>query len=380
MLTCKVGQSFINILDTNYDKFTLKKWSNKGLLKCPVCNEEYRYCHGDVNTPYFRHKSKECEGYYYEKETDEHRNGKVFIYNWLKNQPNISNLKLEYWIPETKQRPDIYFEQDNQRYVIEFQCSPISTEYLQRRELYRLNGINDIWILGVSKYNFSKNILLISRTIEKELLNKNNLIYLDADKELLYLQPDHNCFVQNGIKLRKITKEFSTDFEELKEYQSSFLTNRMKIVNFNELTFNHSVTLTLPYQNHLLNLISVIDYQTNLQNEKEEREFMQLLVKNKLKETKFHRLYQSLEYKQLLTIGKRKSNNYDFMLNLDNEFYFFVKSNEINFCMTKRINKKYTKFITIKSLEISSIYDKKIKSFINECIPKYYKGRLNEEK
>lgn len=58
MLTAKVGENIIRSFDNKYDRYTLKKWSDKKILKCPVCNDTYEYCHGDIVSPYFRHKNK----------------------------------------------------------------------------------------------------------------------------------------------------------------------------------------------------------------------------------------------------------------------------------------------------------------------------------
>lgn len=156
MLTAKVGENIIRSFDNKYDRYTLKKWSDKKILKCPVCNDTYEYCHGDIVSPYFRHKNKKCSDFYSEPETDEHRKGKIMLFNWISQQPNIDKCELEKWLPETKQRPDIYFEKNGKKYVIEFQCSPIATEFLNRKELYKLNNITDIWILGIGKYNLTK--------------------------------------------------------------------------------------------------------------------------------------------------------------------------------------------------------------------------------
>ncbi|MGL5646379.1 MAG: competence protein CoiA family protein, partial [Clostridium sp.] len=60
---------------------------------------------------------------------------------------------------ESNQRPDIYFEQKGKRYVIEFQCTPIATEYLKRREQYQNNDIFDIWILGKDKYHKTNRVI-----------------------------------------------------------------------------------------------------------------------------------------------------------------------------------------------------------------------------
>lgn len=167
MLTAKVGSSIINCFDGKYDRYRLKQWSGKGLLKCPVCDGTYEYCHGEIVQPYFRHSGSECSGYYGEPETDEHRNGKLLLYNWIKVQDGVTNCKLEAWIPETKQRPDIYFEQHGEKFVIEYQCTPIASEFLVRRELYKLAGIKDIWILGTEKYNIEDRNGTVSKTNRK---------------------------------------------------------------------------------------------------------------------------------------------------------------------------------------------------------------------
>lgn len=186
----------------------MKEWSNKNILKCPVCGGTYEYCHGMILSPYFRHKdkSKECEGLYYESETEEHIKGKILIYNWLKTlevKGIVNNVQLESYIKETKQRPDLYFEQNGTRHVIEFQCTPISTEYLKRRELYRLAGIKDIWILGLEKYQIDgKNKTIEEKGTQLKLDVANNIIYTDGSL-LRRLLPHKcmNCDNQNEFKL-----------------------------------------------------------------------------------------------------------------------------------------------------------------------------------
>lgn len=153
ILTCKLGNEIINCYDGTHDKEQLKKWASKKILLCPVCGKPYEYCHGKVKTPYFRHMDKnECEDRFSESETEEHLNGKRDLFEWIKKQNGVTNAVLEGWIPETKQRPDIMFEYGSRKYVIEYQCSPIATEYVERHELYRASGIIDIWIAGYEKY------------------------------------------------------------------------------------------------------------------------------------------------------------------------------------------------------------------------------------
>lgn len=153
MVTAQIGEKIINCYDGKYSKEELKTWAGKNIIKCPVCGQPYEYCHGLINTPYFRHKDKaECEYAYAEAETEEHVNGKIALYEWIRKQKGVTNAILEAWLPDTKQRPDIMFEYDGKKYVIEYQCSPISTEFLERHHLYQAGGIEDIWICGTEKY------------------------------------------------------------------------------------------------------------------------------------------------------------------------------------------------------------------------------------
>jgi len=195
MLTCKVGENIINCFDVTYDKHQLKEWSDKNILICPDCLKPYEYCHGRIIPPYFRHKdkNKDCVDIYSESETKEHMEGKTALYHWLLNiqdKGTIHNLKLESYIPETKQRPDIYFECDNLKYVIEFQCSPIASEYLERHELYQLANINDIWILGLSKYNISGSGNHIVHSPHYKAIEQYSDFYLNAESKYLYVKSD----------------------------------------------------------------------------------------------------------------------------------------------------------------------------------------------
>lgn len=195
MITCQVGKKKIDTF--SYEPKQLREWSDKRLLKCPICGTRMIYNHGEFKIPHFKHeKNSDCPDIYSEGVTEEHIKGIEILYNWLEKQDGVSNIELEKWIPETKQRPDIYFEYKNKSYVIEFQCSPISTKFLERRELYRLNEINDIWILGCNKYSISelktvhtinmKDIsfkLIKHKTIETELAEMdNNVFYLSKDR------------------------------------------------------------------------------------------------------------------------------------------------------------------------------------------------------
>ncbi|WP_275579533.1 competence protein CoiA, partial [Brevibacillus laterosporus] len=156
--------------------------ARKKMLYCPICNNSVIYRNGSIRRKHFAHVSK-CSYQYHEPETIEHLNGKVLLYNWLKHQPFVTNLKLESWIPETKQKPDIYFEMNKQRYAIEYQCSPITVKKIKERmNLYSVADICDIWIFGTAKYSPEK-----PKSTEKYLKSlRKNVYYFDSKTALLY--------------------------------------------------------------------------------------------------------------------------------------------------------------------------------------------------
>lgn len=195
MLSCLVNDQPLILINTPYSYQTIKKWANKGILKCPICSNSYEFCCGRVVIPYFRHKDKKkCEDIYSEPETIEHLQGKIDLYNWLIKQPNLTDIVLEGWIPKTKQRPDLMFKHNGNLYILEYQCSPISSEYYERHELYQAAGIKDIWICGVKNYfqEFHKG----TGNKRTNVLEDECRLYYDSDSKLLFQMITINSYVE----------------------------------------------------------------------------------------------------------------------------------------------------------------------------------------
>lgn len=246
MITCQVGK---NKIDTfSYKETQLREWSDKGLLKCPVCGSKMIYHHGEFKIPHFKHaKNNDCPDIYSEGVTEEHIKGIEQLHNWLKTQEGVADLELEKWIPETKQRPDIYFKYKGEEYVIEFQCSPIATKFLERRELYRLNGMKDVWILGCDKYDMT-NYLETDITLNKDyceicrykVKTIDNEIYR-LDKYCCYLDVPRNILIKvadgdksevwgwNGIC--KTLFDINFTFKNIKEINLKGIISQTKILS-----------------------------------------------------------------------------------------------------------------------------------------------------
>lgn len=250
MLTCKVGKKIVDTF--SYEDNVLREWSNKSLLKCPVCGAKMIYCHGNYKEPYFKHEiNSDCPDIYSEGVTQEHIEGIKTLYSWLKSNIEITDIELEKWIPETKQRPDIYFKYKEKEYCIEYQCSPISTKYAKRRELYRLQGINDIWILGTIKYfeessNYLEKIIHRKnsfekrfKTIESEIINEHNLIYLNSMNNRIYIT--NKDITKNAIRIK-------TAYHSGKSYEDQLKTIykcNLKSSNIYNIVFDNILNLNI---------------------------------------------------------------------------------------------------------------------------------------
>ena len=181
MLSCIVGKTEVTSFKCE-DK-ELRKWSSEHKLKCPVCGEELKYYNGEHMVAHFKHlPNSECSGNEYaEKDTQEHNKGKIALYDWLSNQEGVEDLKIEKWIPETKQRADIYFKYKNKEYVIEYQCTN-STNIKERTQLYELNDINVIWVLGIDNFDDVNDLDRKFKALEIDIKRLyGTLMYFDGE-------------------------------------------------------------------------------------------------------------------------------------------------------------------------------------------------------
>lgn len=309
MLSCLVGKNYVNTVD--YLKEELKKWSKKGILKCPVCEGKLYYRHGEIRIPHFSHeKDSECIYTFYENETKEHAIGKVILYKWLKSIKEINNVQLELYIKETKQITDIYFEYKDKKYAIEYQCTPIlKSEYNTRHELYKLNNIIDIWIFGLENYDKEKFINKMNESSNRRLKeceifisNKDNLkYYIDSFNENLYI-----------INKFNFTSKYIVDH---KNYIDSIY----------DCWFSDGILLNKSFEKFLEN--NTINYESNV----DEEILNNLILANNLTNKNIY-IYDS--YKKLYSdIGMLNYCNFDFYYAKYNEEIFDI--HKIVLCVIK---------------------------------------------
>jgi competence protein CoiA len=161
---------------SNGERLSLgEKWQKSDLIgirsiekfHCPECGEEVVMKLGSKKSWHFAHLAGGSCQYEYDRESDYHRSGKLMLYNWLKMQG--IHAELESYDPHMKQKPDIAFELQNQKYAIEFQCSIIPAEIFEKRtKTYFNHGVMPIWIAAES---------LVKRK-KKNVVSLNNFLYL----------------------------------------------------------------------------------------------------------------------------------------------------------------------------------------------------------
>lgn len=112
---------------------------------CPDCGEEVIMKLGSKKIWHFSHTvSTSCQ-FEYDRESEYHLAGKLKLYNWLRSQG--IDAELEKFDQEMKQKPDIAFDWNGQKYALEFQCSVIQADIFEKRtKTYLKHNVIPIWI------------------------------------------------------------------------------------------------------------------------------------------------------------------------------------------------------------------------------------------
>ncbi|MBB6443550.1 competence protein CoiA [Bacillus benzoevorans] len=119
---------------------------------CPECKEKVVLKLGRQRMEHFAHqKGTHCtEGF--ERESDYHMSGKLQLYQWLEEKK--LNPVLEPYYPSIRQRPDVAFFHEQKSYALEFQCSAIPPDLMEKRtKQYRRIQSSVLWILGGKNIN-----------------------------------------------------------------------------------------------------------------------------------------------------------------------------------------------------------------------------------
>ncbi|MGY0692695.1 competence protein CoiA [Virgibacillus sp. FSP13] len=118
---------------------------------CPVCDDSVIIKAGMKMIPHFAHRQKVNCTSLESGESGYHEKGKFLLYQWFKHQQ--LDVKLEEFLPDIRQRPDLLVTINRKTIAIEFQCARIDADIIQKRTTgYRRAGITPIWIVGANHF------------------------------------------------------------------------------------------------------------------------------------------------------------------------------------------------------------------------------------
>ncbi|GEN52886.1 competence protein CoiA [Halobacillus faecis] len=182
---------------------------------CPVCHELLQIRSGRRTIPHFSHFPKSNCAVIKGGETVEHDRGKWRLFTWLKNQGY--EVHLEQYLPEIRQRPDIYLLVNGKKIAIEYQCASVTNQEINKRTLsYRDAGIFPLWILG-TKHLHSSNSYHLSLSD----FTRSFFYYLNDDYYLYFFHASKGqiCVLSNVKSAggrRVFAKTFSSAITNLR--------------------------------------------------------------------------------------------------------------------------------------------------------------------
>ncbi|MFC5613445.1 competence protein CoiA [Metabacillus niabensis] len=142
----------INVAERKWTKDRLRSLRDHSDFFCPVCNSEVELRIGNIVSAHFAHKKISGCTEQHEAESSYHLQGKLDLYDWLKHNKAVRNVKLEPYLPKIKQRPDLLAETENEIVAIEFQCSTTDSKILVKRtENYQSLQMKPLWLLGAKR-------------------------------------------------------------------------------------------------------------------------------------------------------------------------------------------------------------------------------------
>ncbi|WP_343797793.1 competence protein CoiA [Bacillus carboniphilus] len=140
---------------------------------CPVCKQPLQLKAGLVNQPHFAHIHLNTCPTFWEPESDEHIEGKLLLKD-LFSKMNW-DTRLEVYLPEISQQPDLLLNKNNKQVAVEYQCSAINIQrFRQRVKGYQSIDMEQRWVFGPKlTQRISSTQIKLSETAFISLLKNN---------------------------------------------------------------------------------------------------------------------------------------------------------------------------------------------------------------
>ncbi|OCS91710.1 competence protein CoiA [Caryophanon latum] len=179
----------------NEDKNYLYSLAKAKKLFCPHCQKNVFFRGGAKKIHHFYHERHvECS-FVGEPETQEHLGGKLAVYNWLKETYPNAYIALEERITQTNQIADVYADFGNgHKFAFEIQCAEQTAEkWLERRKLYAIAGIKDIWLFGANYYkeikadDLERDEVVLRLKYQQQIVNdkERSVYFIDVENRIV---------------------------------------------------------------------------------------------------------------------------------------------------------------------------------------------------
>ena len=212
METCNYKGEVICAYDITNNNYALnyelrKEWriaGKNGELKCPECRLEVVLKVNDPRkkVPHFAHKISDIKCNYNNedaRESEEHKKGKMILYNYFKEIYPSANLRINHRF-NNKRRTDVFIEfKSGEKLAIEYQRLGLDIiPWKERQEEYDKLGVKVMWILQGNEeclkekskqieFSFFKQIMLNERDKLVVFLDiKNMKIILMKNMEYIH--------------------------------------------------------------------------------------------------------------------------------------------------------------------------------------------------
>lgn len=181
----------------NYElKKELKIAGARGELFCPECGKEVilKVNDPEKRIPHFAHKNLYDKCPYSNndiKESEEHKRGKMLLYNYFKEKYPEIDPKINYRF-DNGRRTDLFIQFENgDKLAIEFQRNELDVLDLQRKnEDIHKTGTNILWLLNGNENRVKERKKQISVSFfEQIMINEYNkmAIYLDVKQKKIVM-------------------------------------------------------------------------------------------------------------------------------------------------------------------------------------------------
>ncbi|WP_158232486.1 competence protein CoiA [Sporosarcina sp. P13] len=162
LLTAHTTKGQTVILTRNMSLPELRERRKNETFYCSQCKEKVHLKVGDIVIPHFAHyQQTNCRESFSEGESPTHLLGKAQLHElFLRHETEV---KLEPFLPDIRQRPDLLVTWQETHVPIEFQCSVIPLEHVEQRNAgYHMLDMQPIWIIITPSAIRSSSALILS--------------------------------------------------------------------------------------------------------------------------------------------------------------------------------------------------------------------------